>query len=423
MRLMVACGVNLDSGLAELEALTEEIWWRGRSKLLCHACEGVLPGMRFSTAGEPAPARPTSRRRVGLAITPDRETAAWASAHGLDLVLPPAAVVQGAGDKTQLGELAAAADVRVPASIVIRGLDKAAAARSWKGTRLVVQRPENDLTGGGTRFAATPAALAALATEWRGLDVKISEHCEGLPLTVSGCVMPESTLVSGISHQLVGFERVTPLPAAHCGNQLLDDEDLPAAVVSECRRACGRLGDELRRREFLGMFGIDVLAEGPVVRVIEVNPRIQGVSSLVNAAEQAAGLLPSPGAHVLAFLGGNAGEPRTATLRSRGLSQVFVYARHRGTISATLPSGTFELAGGELRHVDAAPRLDDVAGLDDAVLAWPFVEAGDAVRPGARVIVLQFGRRVASVGERREFLDWVEPWIIAFEARLGLVAG
>jgi hypothetical protein len=423
MRLMAACGVELDSGLAMLEELTEEIWWRGRSKLLCHACDGLLPGMRFSAANEPTPARRGSRRRVALSLVPDRETAAWASAYGLDLMLPPAHLVQKAGDKIRLRELATAAGVRIPASTVIRGLDEAVAARLWKGARLVVQRPENDLTGGGTRFVETPAALAALGVEWRGADVKVTEHCEGLPLTVSGCVLPGSTLVSEISHQLVGFERVTALPAAHCGNQLLDDNELPSAVVSECRTACARLGDELRNIGFLGMFGLDVLAEGSAVQVIEVNPRIQGVSSLVNAAEQAAGLLPLPGAHVLAFLGADAGGPRTMTLRARRLSQVFVYARHQGTISTTLPSGIFELVGGELRHVDAAPRLDDVAGRYDAALAWPFVEAGDAVRPGARVIVLQFGERVAPVDDRRELLDWVEPWVTAFEDNLGLSAG
>lgn len=419
---MAACGIDLDSGLATLEALTEEIWWRGRSKLLCHACEGVLPGMRFSATDEPAPARPGSRRRVALSIAPDGETAAWAAAHGLELVLPPAEVVRNASDKIGLRQLARAARVRVPASIVIRGLDEAAAARAWGGVRLVVQRPENDLTGGGTRFVDSIAALAALGAEWSGADVKVTARCEGLPLTVSGCVMPRGTLVSGISHQLVGFVRVTPQPAAHCGNQLLDDEELPAAVVSECRAACARMGDELREAGFLGMFGLDVLAEGSTVRVIEVNPRIQGVSSLINAAERAAGLLPSPGAHVLAFLGADAGDPRPAILPARGLSQVFVYARHRRTIGRTLPSGIYELVGGELRHIDAEPCLDDVAGRDDIALAWPFVEAGEVVGPEARAIVLQFGRRVAPVGNRRKFLDWVEPWIAVFEDKLGLSA-
>ena len=420
---MTARGLALDDGLAILDALTEEIWWRGRSKLLCHACDGLLPGMRFSATDEPKPVNPSNRRRVALSLTPDRDTMAWASAKGLELMLPAADVVRRAGDKIELCELASAAGVQTPVSVVIHGLDEATAARAWNGVRLVVQRPENDLTGSGTRFVDTPAALAALAGEWRGIDVKVSEHCAGLPLTVSGCVMPRTTLVSGISHQLVGFGRVTPLAAAHCGNQLLDDDELPAAVIAGSRTACARLGDELRAMGFLGMFGLDVLAEESTVRVIEINPRIQGVSSLLNAAERTVGLLPLPGAHVLAFLGFDGGHLRTTTLHAHGLSQVFMYARQHGSIGTTLPSGLFELVDGELRHLDATPRLDDVAGRQDAVLAWPFVERDDAVRPGTRMIVLQFGERVAPIDERREFLEWVEPWVSAFEERLGVGAG
>ena len=244
-------------------------------------------------------------------------------------MLSPSEIVRSAGDKIRLLAFATAAGVPTAAATVIHALDEATAARAWRGMPVVVQRPENDLTGDGTRLIENRTQLAALGIEWQGFDVKISEYRHGLPLTVSGCVMPGETLVSGISHQLVGIRRVTKVWGADCGNQLLDDDELPAAVVSACRTACARLGDELRNIGFLGMFGLDVLADGSAVRVIEVNPRIQGVSSLINSAERDAGLLPLPGAHVLGFLGVDTLNLRTTKLRARGLSQLFIYACSR----------------------------------------------------------------------------------------------
>jgi predicted ATP-grasp superfamily ATP-dependent carboligase len=417
-----ACGVRLDSGLAMLEAATEEIWWRGRSRLLLHACVGVLPGMRFSSCDEPSSPGSSRRRRVALAIAPDLETTGWASKYGIELVLPSSEVMQNAGDKIVLGNLALAAGVGIPDFTVIRGLDGTAVDRLWEGVPLVVQRPENDLTGSGTRFVEDRATFTALCAEWNGVDVKVAEHCEGLPLTVSGCVMPNRTFVTGISHQLVGFNRLTPVSAAHCGNQLLADDELPEPVVSECRSVGARLGDELRNIGFLGMFGLDLLASASGVRVVEINPRIQGVSSLLHAAERAAGLLPTPGAHILGFLGVDANDTVTATLPPLSVSQIFVYARQVGKVGMTLPSGVFELVDGELCHVDVAPRFEDIVGRDDIALAWPFVQAGETVSPATRIIVLQFGRRVSSIDGSSELYDWVEPWIAAFENKLGLGA-
>jgi hypothetical protein len=260
--------------------------------------------------------------------------------------------------------------------------------------------------------------LAGALDVWRGHDVKVSELVDGLPVTVSACVCADRIVVSGVSHQLVGYDQLTGGWGQHCGNQLLQLGDLPQAAVEAAIGSCLRLGEALRARGYLGMFGIDaIVAGGAAVQVIEINPRIQGVSSLLNRAELDRRVLPAPGTHLLAHLLGSAPAVRDAGWPRLPLSQVVLYARRRTTVAATLEPGIYGLGGaGTLRRVSAQPRVD--AANADCAAVWPFVRAGMSVDPDTRLAVLQFPRRVAPVTPERRLFGWAEQWIAATKRAL-----
>jgi ATP-grasp domain len=416
-----ARGMALLDGLEHLSKTVSEIWWTGHSQLLTAACHSTFE--IFHHRPPPLSTPPVAhagRQRVLLAFQPSEELERWAADAQVTLALPSRGVLRAAGDKIELLALAAGAGVQTPAALVVGDADPHEAGELWAraGERpLVAQLACDNLTGAGTRAVDGEQELARCLTEWRGERVKFAERLEGLPLTVSGCVTGEDVLVSSVSHQLVGYPRLTGMWGRHCGNQLVEDDELPPGVGARARGACTAIGRQLRELGFAGMFGLDLLASSEGVVLIEINPRIQGVSSLANWAEVAGGLLPLPCAHVLAFLDATPSASRLAPARLP-LSQIVLYARGLTRPDGAPELGRYRLIGGELAQIDGRMELP---GLDaQEALVWPFVEPRTAPAPGSKLVVLQFARHVAPITAGRHLEDWTEPWLAATERAFGV---
>jgi hypothetical protein len=389
----VPVGVSHELGYRLLSGYTTEVWWLARSRFLCAGCEAAVPGLRFHRIGDVgSDLPPATGSRVVIGFQASDDLFAWASEHGATVVMPAPALTRRLSDKTQLAALAAESGVPVPRSVVGRRIGPQDADELWRrlgASRAVVQLSENDLTGAGTRYVDGPRPLAECLGSWTGRDVKLAEYVTGIPLTVSGIVLPGVVTASGISYQLVGYERLTSQWGGHCGNQLLDDALLPPRVGQCCRDACRRIGQVLGTRGVLGRFGLDLLATETGVVVLELNPRVQSVTSLLNAAEVAAGLLPSPGLHVLAFV---SDEP-PALVEDRftvpTYGQLVRSSRAAGRTEALPASGVYELAGsGRCRWVG---QVDHPLGTlhDDQALVWAMTSLGTTVRQNDRVYLVQ----------------------------------
>jgi hypothetical protein len=422
----VIAGPPLGRGRTALDAIADEVWWRGISPLLCGACLEALPSFRFQPSLAAPVGASAGSRRVGFALRRDEETERWAARTGVRLVMPSASLVARVGDKLALAELAAEAGVRTPAAVsVVADPDRCAALWDERpGDELVAQLASDGLTGAGTMPVRCELDLARVLAAWQGRELKLAAMARGLPITVGGCVGPRRTLASGISHQLVGFAALGAGWGAHCGNQLLGEGELPAPLSAAALAACEALGEVLRRRGYRGMFGLDAIAGEAGVEVIEINPRIQGVTALAAAAELEAGLLPTPASHVLAH--GEAPPAAVRTWPRRPLSQLFVGAGHAGRNSGGIDPGCYRLdPDGSLLRV---AELPSPLGLERGEAAiWPFAGPGDAVAPGTRLAVLQFGERVAPVDPARELHPragrWVEAVRAAFAAPRPIAAG
>jgi hypothetical protein len=264
----------------------------------------------------------------------------------------------------------------------------------------------------------TPEQLAEALRTWSGETLKVSAHVDGVPVTVSGCVTRQGTVVSGLSHQLVGIAELTPYWGAHCGNQLVADDDLPAGAVARCREVCAAVGNQLAQLGFLGVFGLDLLVTpDAAVLAIEINPRFQTVVSLIQAQERVAGLLPSLGTHVLASL-----LPSVPVVEVRApcskLSQLVVTADRVGVLRARIRSGVHRLVRGRLQwHGEG-----DLATLRSGeALLWAHAHPGDLIQPGEELALLQLPGPVAPVRADTELSADARRWIQA--VRHALVIG
>lgn len=301
--------------------------------------------------------------------------------------------------------------------------DPAAAARCWTsggGRPIVVQRRVNNLTGKGTRLVTGHEELRLALRDWRGERLRVSAYLPGVPLTVSGCVTGDATVASAVSHQLVGLPGLTRFWGAHCGNQLVGDNELGAGVGAQCRRVCQRVGDQLGELGFRGAFGLDLVAtsDGTVV-AIEINPRFQTVVSLVQAQETAAGLLPMLGTHALALLlpAVPVRRVRTAALT---LSQLVVPATRPGVLEAVADSGCYRLDAGELRPLGMRQLTELRPG---EALVWRHALPGDRVRPGEELVLVQLPHRAAGITERPTLDPDAQAWVDTIRRNLTVTDG
>ena len=330
---------------------------------------------------------------------------AWAAAAGLRLLAADPAAVATAADKITSLALFAAAGVDTPRTWVVESEFPSAATGP-----LVVQRRANNLTGKGTRLVSTPRQLDDVLREWAGETLRVSAHVSGIAVTVSGCVTRHGTVVSALSHQLVGLPALTPYWGAHCGNQLIADDALPSGAATRCREVCALVGDQLGELGFLGAFGLDLLVTpDATVLAIEINPRFQTVVSLVQAQERAAGLLPTLGTHTLAALLPSlpVEEVRTPHLE---LSQLVVTADRTGVLRGLVEAGVHRLEAGRLRHRGEG---DLVAVRPGEALLWPHAHPGDLVRPGEELVLLQLPGPAAAVRPSPELTADATQWIRA----------
>ncbi|MGD9485868.1 ATP-grasp domain-containing protein [Streptomyces sp. TRM70308] len=413
-------GVALDEGTAHLERLADEIVFLDRSAFLPASCRPATGLVRhvpvsplLTAPPPPQPAHRAGGRTVAVAFAPEHgdHATAWTRRHGIPLLAPPAGITARASDKIRSLELLAEAGVAVPEHVVIPAERQPSAAHwpdGWDAA--VLQRRENNLAGRGTVRVDAPEALPAALDAWAGHTLRLSRLVPGLPLTVSACAGADRTVVSAVSHQLVGLPELTPGWGTHCGNQLLDDSDLPAPLLARVRETARAVGDVLRRHGFRGVFGLDLVVGDGVPLVVEINPRFQTVASLAQAAETAAGLLPLLGLHVLACLLPELPPARARTGPVPRLGQLVVHARRPGHVVRLPRPGHYRLT--EEGPLELLEPLDRAGAFDETALPVPLPqqEAGTAllwphaspgpVLPGDELALVQTGHHLCDVSPR-----------------------
>lgn len=418
-------GIDVRTGLRLLHGLVDEVVWLDHCPAVSasfHPAPAWLrhePVSAWQPVPEPPPGLrpcPPDPRRICVSFAPEHGDNArtWARTYGYRLLAPDAGVTARAADKISATRLFAEAGVPVPPFLVIPATGREPAEAYWNGRwrQAVAQRAANNLLGRGTVLVDEPSGLRACLDAWPDEPVKLSRFAPGLSLTVTACAGPDRTVVSAVSHQLVGLPELAAAWGAHCGNQLVGPDDLPEGLYGQARAAAYRVGEVLRGRGFRGVFGLDLVEEGGLLRAVEVNPRFQTVVSLVQAAECAAGLLPTLGLHVLSFLLPALPPPAAGPLPP-GVrhSQLVAHARTDAVVRRPPPTGRYRRDGrtvtGPLHGPPVVSRL-----ADDEALWWAVARSGP-VTAGQELALVQFPRPVAELRPRPRLRPGASAWIAA----------
>jgi hypothetical protein len=233
-------------------------------------------------------------------------------------------------------------------------------------------------SSGGTGIVCVDD-VSGLSVPWSiGADGFLSAAplLPGVPTNVSGVVWHDGVTLHCPSIQLIGVPLLTGRPFGYCGNDFDAARDLDGNAIGEMETAARRVGEWLRRRGYLGAYGVDFLVEGRRARFVELNPRLQGVTHLAcqwaAASERSCVLLE----HLAASLGIDAppSEPLATQLpEMAGMSHVVLHQTGALTSSAAEKAARALSANPMVSRVDVLPRpgvkLADGATVARATLA------------------------------------------------------
>lgn len=231
--------------------------------------------------------------------------------------------------------------------------------------------------------------------EWRGGrpagDVIVQERISGLPCSAAAVADGRSAALLGVSEQLIGRRALGARGWKWCGNVV--PPRLPAreqhALNDAAQAICAHLAADFGLR---GVFGVDIVWDGALPWVVEVNPRpvasletidvVHGVRSFAAHLEACAGRLPAGGmgrspadplaaaGKAVLFATKDLRVPDTSEWAARGIRDVphpgepIAAGRPICTLVATARSPEAVLADLEARAAALRRELHDRVGVD-----------------------------------------------------------
>jgi hypothetical protein len=224
-----------------------------------------------------------------------------AARRSLRLLAAPAKLTRQLENKLQFAQIADAAGVRRPRTRQVQLDDSLlAAARDGSLDLPGVFQPAAGHGGSETRLIADTQGIEQLVDAGRGTPGKLTQLLDGDTLCVNAVVGADgSVLVGPVARQLTGVPALTTLPLGGCGNDWATELD--PHIVHDVREAALRIGTTIAERGFRGVFGIDAIADGGDIFVIELNPRWTAGLSFQTVLQQLVGLPTLLDAHLSAF--------------------------------------------------------------------------------------------------------------------------
>ncbi|MEO5628060.1 MAG: ATP-grasp domain-containing protein [Candidatus Saccharimonadales bacterium] len=269
-----------------------------------------------------------------------------------------------------------------------------------KRAKVVVQ--DEQLSGGkGTFFVASHRQYQKMLADLSRLSahrkVVVSDAVPGArERSIQACVTDDKVYVGPLQRQIVGNPLLSNIRIADgdkfCGATIIK-KDQATDLHRQAIAVAEKVGQVLQADGYRGIFGIDyLLSDSGELYVIEVNPRITGVTPLLTALDSDNHGIPFYLLHILEL-----GRYPYKVVNSdysfdrEGSWLVLHCLSDQIQLVTSLPvSGTYEVGNGRLKHIsDNQTLLALEAG---QFILQNHLHKGSQVKPGGRTMSLQFGQ-------------------------------
>lgn len=297
--------------------------------------------------------------------------------------------------------------IRFPAYTIVQRADlhkDEATFAQLMGSRSRIVLQDEQLSGGtGTHIVSTFEEYQKAVDDLNAMSqhsrVVVSEAISSpKERSIQCCVTRHGVLTGPLQRQIVRDPLLANMAVAEgdkfCGAQILA-ADQKTKAHAEATEIAQKIGMVLQAEGYRGIFGIDFLMdESGELYVLEINPRITGVTPLLTAMYKGEEGIPFYLLHLLE-LGGydyTVDDTHAEFDKDGALLVVHSLETHPVRVLKTPSSGTYCVRNDEL--VKLSDNID-LAGLrGQEFIIQEYIPAGMPVKPGGRFLRLQFATAV-----------------------------
>lgn len=202
---------------------------------------------------------------------------------------------------------------------------------------------EKSHTGTGTFIIHDKDEFINVVKQFKATSCKISEFIEGIPITINACVTNSNIYVAGIQYQITGIEPFTNRKSTTVGNDFEYGALFLEKHKEEIKKLMNSIGETMRKKGFLGLFGTDVIIRDSEIFLIEVNARQTANIPLQTQLELYADVTPLHLIHLCYFLDIDVEKIEHEFIPLYG-SQIFLRSNNnKFVVNSTVQSGMYRL--------------------------------------------------------------------------------
>jgi hypothetical protein len=127
---------------------------------------------------------------------------------------------------------------------------------------------------------------------------------DSIPVNINACIYRDGSVRTFLpSYQLIGVKESTTRQLGYCGNDFGAVKRLGEDIVNGIEETTLHVGAWLAKKEYLGIFGADLLVVDGRIYLVEINPRFQGSTLLSSKLSLQIEDGDPYGEHLAAFMG------------------------------------------------------------------------------------------------------------------------
>lgn len=153
-------------------------------------------------------------------------------------------------------------------------------------------------SGEGTQIIKNEKDWEKLKNKFPQRPLRLSKLLQGETFTINICVWGKCILLGNISYQITGLKEFTDLPFATIGNDwLYANKNLSKKDLENIKKIIEKIGNEMIKNGWKGLFGLDFIRSGKNWFVVEINARQPASVNLETIYQQKQG----PGLTIMAI--------------------------------------------------------------------------------------------------------------------------
>ncbi|MFW6134338.1 MAG: ATP-grasp domain-containing protein [Elusimicrobiota bacterium] len=224
----------------------------------------------------------------------------------------------------------------------------------------------------------------------------LEKYLKGYSVNINAVVGEEDVYMSPVSVQLIGINSITNGDFSFGGNDFSSASEIPIKIKTKIFKYTEKIGLWMKNKGFKGMMGIDYIIYDSDVFPVEINPRFQNSTSLLNILQIEKEEVPLVYRHICEFKNKYRKFKYNNNFYDLSGSQIILHNLENKSIKIkeSMKFGVYELDKGKIKYKRRGYSSVDLKHNNEFCICGGVPQKGILVRPGAPLIKIHFKKAV-----------------------------